>query len=111
MGKTSLSAGALLSLLIMPACNGMNTAGGLHTIDHMVPHVSTVPANKGEQVQIFVREKVSSSESPEPRPVVLMVHDSEPRASREAALVPLRQVPRPDRPRHAGSHLGAEQAA
>jgi hypothetical protein len=74
MGKASLLAGALLSLLAMSACNSVNMAGGLHTIDHRVPHVSTVPANQGEPVQIFVREKVSSSESPKPRPVVLMVH-------------------------------------
>ena len=74
MGKTSLFTGATLSLLAMSACNSVNMAGGLHTIDHTVPHVSTVPANQGEQVQIFVREKVSSGESPKPRPVVLMVH-------------------------------------
>ena len=40
----------------------------------MLPHVSTVPANKGEPVQIFVREKVAAGESPTFRPVVLMVH-------------------------------------
>jgi pimeloyl-ACP methyl ester carboxylesterase len=59
----------------MSACNAMTTSGdGVRAIDHMVPHVSTVPANKGEQVQIFVREKVMTSEPATPRPVVLMVH-------------------------------------
>ena len=32
-------------------------AGGNPPTDHMVPHVSTVPANKGEQVKLFVRER------------------------------------------------------
>ena len=29
----------------------------VRAVDHMVPHVSTVPANKGEKVQLYVREK------------------------------------------------------
>lgn len=74
MGKRTLFAGAMLALLTMPACAIMNVSGSLYTTDHMVPHVSTVPANKGEQVQIFVREKVLSSDDAKARPVVLMVH-------------------------------------
>jgi pimeloyl-ACP methyl ester carboxylesterase len=74
MVKISRFTGATLSLLIMSACSTANTNGGLLTIDHFVPHVSTVPANKGEAVQIFVREKVVASDSAKPRPVVLMVH-------------------------------------
>ena len=74
MGKTSAFAGATLSLLIMSACSTTNISGGLLTVDHFVRHVSTVPANKDEQVQIFVREKVAASENAAPRPVVLMVH-------------------------------------
>ena len=59
----------------LSACSTMNTSSeGLRTIDHMVPHVSTVPANKGERVQIFVREKVLAHDAQTPRPVVLMVH-------------------------------------
>ena len=46
----------------------------IRTIDHQVPHVSTVPANRGEAVLIFVREKVLASASATARPVVLMVH-------------------------------------
>ena len=30
----------------------------IRTLDHVVPLISTVPANKGEQVQLFVRERV-----------------------------------------------------
>lgn len=52
----------------------MDPGGALRAIDHRVPHVSTVPANKGEPVQIFVRGKVLAGESSAPRPVVLMVH-------------------------------------
>jgi len=58
----------------MAACNTVNISNSLRTTDHRVPHFSTVPANRGEPVQIFVREKVAADESPTPRPVVLMVH-------------------------------------
>lgn len=75
MGKPIGSAGAILSLLlIMAGCNAANTSGALRTIDHKVPHVSTVPANEGEQVEIFLREKVMASGGAQPQPVVLMVH-------------------------------------
>ena len=75
MGKTITFAGTIFSLLVVSACNVVNTSGGgIRSVDHMVPHVSTVPANKGEQVRLFVREKVMASESTTPRPVVLMVH-------------------------------------
>ena len=66
----------LIGTILMSACR-MAAPGGsakLLTIDHSVPHVSTVPANKGEAVWIFVREKVSAAPSATPRPVVLMVH-------------------------------------
>ena len=34
----------------------------LRTIDYLVPHISTVPANAGKQVELFVGEKVAESE-------------------------------------------------
>ena len=75
MGKPIGSAGAILSLLlIMAGCNAVNTSGAVRTIDHKVPHVSTVPANKGEQVEIFLREKVMASGGAQPQPVVLRGH-------------------------------------
>lgn len=51
------------------------------TIDHLVPHVSTVPANAGERVELFLREKVRSGDDDErdsdgrhrKRPVVITV--------------------------------------
>ena len=54
------------------------------TIDHFVSHISTVPANAGEQVELFVRERVRRGDEDERdndghhrrRPVVLMVHGS-----------------------------------
>jgi pimeloyl-ACP methyl ester carboxylesterase len=44
------------------------------TIDHAVPHISTVAANAGELVQLFVRERVRADVVGNPREVVLMVH-------------------------------------
>lgn len=44
------------------------------TIDHAVPHVSTVVANAGEQVNLFVRERVRSDVTDRPREAVLMIH-------------------------------------
>ncbi len=35
---------------------------GLETVDHFVPHISTVPANEGEEVQLFLRERFFSKE-------------------------------------------------
>ena len=44
----------------------------LQTIDYMVPHISTVPANAGKRVELFVREKVASRRRAT-GPVVLMI--------------------------------------
>jgi pimeloyl-ACP methyl ester carboxylesterase len=44
------------------------------TIDHAVPHTSTVAANAGEQVGLFVRERVRSDVVDRPREAVLMIH-------------------------------------
>lgn len=41
--------------------------------DHAVPHVSTVPANRNEQVKLFVREYDGTRPSHRPEPV-LMLH-------------------------------------
>ena len=63
------------SISLLSACGAMNRgASDIRAIDHMVPHVSTVPAIKGELARIFVREKVLASNSAAPQPVVLMVH-------------------------------------
>jgi pimeloyl-ACP methyl ester carboxylesterase len=46
--------------------------GQLETIEYFVPHVSTVPATAGEEVMLFVRERVTVHGRGE-RPAVLMV--------------------------------------
>ncbi len=52
---------------------------GIRTMDHFVPHISTVPANEGEPVELFVREKICGDQKVRGhhrrnRPAVLMVH-------------------------------------
>ena len=44
------------------------------TVDRFVPHVSTVPANRGQSVGLFVREKLPAGAADARRPVVLFVH-------------------------------------
>lgn len=50
-------------------------AGNIQTIDYLVPHISTVPANSGKRVELFVREKVGSRRRGN-GPVVLMIEGS-----------------------------------
>ena len=45
----------------------------LQTADYLVPHISTVPANAGKRVELFVREKVASGRRGK-APAVLMIH-------------------------------------
>ncbi len=65
----------LLLLLPMTAmgANGA-TKGDLFTQDLFVDHVSTVPANAGQKVGIFVRQKVLTIKKGRAAPVVLFVH-------------------------------------
>ena len=49
-------------------------ANSVLTIDHAVPHISTVAANAGDQVNLFVRERVRSDVTDRPREAVLMIH-------------------------------------
>src|SRR5215472_18990219 len=44
----------------------------IQTTDYLVPHISTVPANAGKRVELFVREKVASGRRGK-APVVLMI--------------------------------------
>jgi pimeloyl-ACP methyl ester carboxylesterase len=52
----------------------LNETPNVLTIDHGVPHVSTVAANAGELVNLFVRERVRSDVADRPREAVLMIH-------------------------------------
>jgi pimeloyl-ACP methyl ester carboxylesterase len=49
-----------------------DNTGQVMTIDHQVPHISTVPANAGELVHLFVRERLPSNR--DTRKAVLMIH-------------------------------------
>lgn len=52
-----------------------NSTEPVTTIDHWVPHVSTVSANAGDPVRLFVRERVRSDLGDgKPRQAVLMIH-------------------------------------
>jgi len=42
------------------------------TIDHQVPHTSTLPANAGAQINLFVRERFAANKTPSK--AVLMIH-------------------------------------
>jgi pimeloyl-ACP methyl ester carboxylesterase len=50
-------------------------AGNIQTTDYLVPHISTVPANAGKRVELFVREKVESRRRGK-APIVLMIAGS-----------------------------------
>jgi pimeloyl-ACP methyl ester carboxylesterase len=47
-------------------------AANIQTTDYLVPHISTVPANAGKRVELFVREKVQTHRRGK-SPVVLMI--------------------------------------
>lgn len=49
-------------------------SSGVITIDHAVPHISTLQANIGEQVRLFVRERVRGDVENRPREAVLFIH-------------------------------------
>src|SRR5262245_42831804 len=68
----------LAATLVMPLNLFGHDDDKVVTIDHLVPHTSTVPANAGDVVQLFVRERFlrddDDGEPREPRKAVLMVH-------------------------------------
>ena len=55
-----------------PVCIADDNNSHVLTCDHQVPHISTVPANVGELVHLFVRERVASNHAP--GKAVLMIH-------------------------------------
>ena len=73
----------LLIILIISVFTGVAGAQDrgdiMLTINHFVPHVSSVPANAGQTVGIYVREKaltsvVRAAQAKKPAPVLLFVH-------------------------------------
>jgi len=59
-----------------PGKLGPDVLGKVLTHDRFVPHVSTVAANRGQTVGLFLRERVLASalETRTPAPVILMLH-------------------------------------
>ncbi len=55
-----------------PVCVADDNNPLVLTCDHLVPHISTVPANAGQLVHLFVRERVASNRAP--GKAVLMIH-------------------------------------
>src|SRR3989442_2648928 len=55
-----------------PVCVADDKNTQVLTCDHQVPHISTVPANAGELVHLFVRERIASNRAP--GKAVLMIH-------------------------------------
>lgn len=47
-------------LFSFPLALADEDCGPIRTIDHRVPHISTVPANAGDPVELFVRERVGA---------------------------------------------------
>ena len=71
-----------LGLLAVASTHGQDLKSGqarlatsvqYRTTDYMVPHISTVPANAGAWVELFLREKVAKT-GPAQRPVALFLH-------------------------------------
>jgi pimeloyl-ACP methyl ester carboxylesterase len=80
--RTSRTIGVLIAVWAATICTSVVCAQSQHaTVERFVPHVSSVPANKGEAVGLYLREKLSaatlqgirSGETPDGR-VVLFVH-------------------------------------
>ena len=71
----------LAAILVVPSSLFGEDGAKVLTIDHLVPHVSTVPANAGDLVNLFVRERVRECVRESdggcdngPRKAVLMIH-------------------------------------
>ena len=72
---TKVAVLVLAAILLMPSSLFGQDGATVLTIDHLVPHVSTVPANAGEEVNLFVRERVRRDDhGGKPRKAVLMIH-------------------------------------
>ena len=86
--RVSAAAGVLIALMLTACSHPRRVGEGAEiraaqqghaaVIDHVVPHVSTEPANRGARVSLFVRERRTNPSGP----VVLLVH------GRSAAALP-----------------------
>ena len=78
---TKVAVLVLAAILVVPSSLFGEDGAKVLTIDHLVPHVSTVPANAGDLVNLFVRERVRECVRESdggcdngPRKAVLMIH-------------------------------------
>jgi pimeloyl-ACP methyl ester carboxylesterase len=67
----NVSAGLVLATLLAAQGLAESQMALVTTIDHEVPHISTVPANVGDAVRLFVRERMGQGAN---REAVLMIH-------------------------------------
>jgi pimeloyl-ACP methyl ester carboxylesterase len=51
---------AMVSAAFSPSAFAQNVSEQILTIDHYVPHTSTAPATKGEQVMLYMRERAQA---------------------------------------------------
>ena len=58
--NTSLTATVLVLAFITVSVEKLRAEEPFVTVDRFVPHISSVSANQGERVGIFVREKITS---------------------------------------------------
>src|SRR6266849_156011 len=73
----ALAVTVVLAFAVSQAVRADDDATSILTIDHHVPHLSTVPALTGQTVQLYVRERalaVSNSSLPGNGRIVLFVH-------------------------------------
>lgn len=94
MSRLWTRAGILMVVITLAACRDLGDpvqvyakAGGVTgaagdsetanvvTVDHRIPHISTVAANLGQPVELFMRERVRDDhDGVKPREAVLMIH-------------------------------------
>ncbi len=60
--KTTMAVAAAVLVFLLHGCASTipGDAAAIVTVDHFVPHVSTVPANAGQRVGLFVRQKAAA---------------------------------------------------
>ena len=58
---------------LLPGTATAQDPPNIQTTDYLVPHISTVPANAGKPVELFVREKLAGGRHRGKAPVVLML--------------------------------------
>src|SRR5262249_60169387 len=49
-------------------------SGAVDSIDRFIPHISTVPATQGQQVRLFLHERVATDPACRTQGVVLFIH-------------------------------------